>query len=146
MASRIRQKMESGFAVYRCDIEDCGNPHTQLKTTQLVFEVVHDVEGGRTRTVCCGCLGNMDKARYEPRRRKKHQQMEEHCTWRRRAHAQDLVLRVRRTLRMSGTRAVIGQSCGRCIVCWLSSELTTLNTNTMLARTITILILGRRML
>ena len=28
------------------------------KTTQLLFEVVYDVEGGRTRTICLDCLEN----------------------------------------------------------------------------------------
>ena len=29
--------------VNKCDAEGCGNKHLQFKTTQLLFEVVHDV-------------------------------------------------------------------------------------------------------
>ena len=36
----------------KCDVETCGNQHIEVKTTQYLFEVVHDVEGGRTRAVC----------------------------------------------------------------------------------------------
>ena len=41
--------------VYKCDAEGCHNKHLQLKTTQLFFEVVHEVEGGRTRAMCLDC-------------------------------------------------------------------------------------------
>ena len=48
--------MQCGLAgSLQVDIEGCGNQHIQFKTPQLLFEVVHDVEGGRTRAVCVGC-------------------------------------------------------------------------------------------
>ena len=37
---------------FKCDVETCGNQHIEVKTTQYLFEVVHDVEGGRTSAVC----------------------------------------------------------------------------------------------
>ena len=40
----------------------CGNQHIQFKTTQLLFEVVHDVEGGRTRAVWSTCWRKRNKA------------------------------------------------------------------------------------
>ena len=42
----------------KCNIEGCGNQLMQFKTTQLLFEVAHDVEGGRTRAVCFDCWEN----------------------------------------------------------------------------------------
>ena len=48
---------------HKCDMGRCGNQHIQLKTTQLLFEVVHDVEGGRKRAVYFGCWEKRDKAR-----------------------------------------------------------------------------------
>ena len=47
---------------YKCDIEGCGNHHIQFKTTQLLFEVVRGVEGGRTRAVCFDSWEKRDKA------------------------------------------------------------------------------------
>ena len=35
--------------VHRWDAEGCPSRNLQFKTTQLFFEVVHDVEGDRTR-------------------------------------------------------------------------------------------------
>ena len=46
----------------RCDVDGCGNQHVQFKTAQLLFEVVHDAEGARTRAVCFDCLEKSDKA------------------------------------------------------------------------------------
>ena len=37
---------------YKCDVETCGNQHIEFKTAHHLFEVVHDVGGGRTRAVC----------------------------------------------------------------------------------------------
>ena len=56
--------------VYNCCIEGCGHQRVQFKTTQLVFEEVHDVEGGRTRAVCFVCwerdkaIGNKSLAKH----------------------------------------------------------------------------------
>ena len=44
------------LGVYTCDAEGCYNKHIQFKTTQLLSEVVHDVAGGRTRTMFFDCL------------------------------------------------------------------------------------------
>ena len=46
----------------KCDAEGCGNKNFQFKTTQLLFEVVHYVEGGCTRAICLDCWEEKDKA------------------------------------------------------------------------------------
>ena len=55
--SRIRPRRWNAVLqeAYKCDVQNCGNQHTQFKTTQLLFEVLHDDQGGRTRAVCFGC-------------------------------------------------------------------------------------------
>ena len=51
--------MEYGFLqeACRCVIEGCGNQQIHFKTTQLLFGVVPDVEGGRTRGGVLWMLG-----------------------------------------------------------------------------------------
>ena len=66
LENRIKPRgWKTGFLeVYKCDAESCGNKHVsfQFETTQLLFEVVHDDEGGRTRAMCLACWDRRDKA------------------------------------------------------------------------------------
>ena len=39
----------------RCSGVSCPHEAMPLKTTQLLFQVVYDVEGGRTRSLCFDC-------------------------------------------------------------------------------------------
>ena len=48
--------------VYTCNAEGCGNYDFQFKTTQLLIEVVHDGEGGRSRASFLDCWEKTDKA------------------------------------------------------------------------------------
>ena len=46
----------------KSDAEGRHNKNLHLKTTQLLFEVVHDVAGGRTSAMCRDCWGKRDQA------------------------------------------------------------------------------------
>ena len=41
--------------VYKFDFEGCPNKNLQFISTQLILEVVRDVEVGRTKAICCYC-------------------------------------------------------------------------------------------
>ena len=41
--------------VYKFDVEGCPNKNLQFISTQLILEVVRDVEVGRTKAICCYC-------------------------------------------------------------------------------------------
>ena len=52
---RLRRWNAVSQEVFLCDVEGCGNQHVEFNITPFLFEVVHDVEGGRTRAVCSRC-------------------------------------------------------------------------------------------
>ena len=63
MESYQAKKMEYGFAgSVQVRHGRLRQPTYFFKTTQLLFEVVHDVEGGRARARVLRLLGKMDKA------------------------------------------------------------------------------------
>ena len=126
---------------FLCDVEGCGNQHVQFNITQFLFEVVHDVEGGRTRAVCSRCLekDNVFSKIFDHHIKvragaKKHQQMDEHHVWRIRwcgyvflwilawrvqeRKIWSTEMRVGRTSRISGIRVVFGPNRGSDIVSW----------------------------
>ena len=53
------KEMEYGSAG---NIEGCVNNHIRFKTAQLLFEVVYDGEGGRTRAMCFDCMEKLGTA------------------------------------------------------------------------------------
>ena len=56
-----RRSKEELLKPHPCNVEDCDIKKLPLKTTQLPFEVVYDVDGGRTRAICFDCWEKREK-------------------------------------------------------------------------------------